>query len=188
MAGPSSNKCLSQLVTLRAITLEDLPAVRHLHALAYKVATAARLSEAEIEAFARHVRSVSYCDDLLREHVVCAFIHDELVGTAGWCPADDRGVAARIRSVFVRPLFAREGLGQTLVRDAEARARKAGFREFTVQAGPHAQPFFAALGYEVSSYGTQTLSDGAALPVVFMRRTDEAGGTGEETAGDSGSQ
>ena len=116
-----SKPTLATLAELRPIGLEDLPAVRHLHAASFKQAAAARLSETEIAAFARHVTTPAYMDELLNQDLTCAFVCGELVGTSGWCPADDRGTTARIRAVFVRPLFTREGIGEKLVRHAEAR-------------------------------------------------------------------
>ena len=60
-----SKPTLATLAELRPIGLEDLPAVRHLHAASFKQAAAARLSETEIAAFARHVTTPVVFEDMV---------------------------------------------------------------------------------------------------------------------------
>lgn len=161
---------------LRPIGIDGLSSVRYVHASALKRDASSVLSDGEIEAFAKHVYSQSYTDSLLRQDLVGAFIGPELVGTAGWSVADDQGSAARIRSVFVLPMFTGLGLGSRLLAEAERRAVAAGFPVLLLRATLNAVAFFETRGYAMTSQGVHALPGGVGLPVAFMRKTvTEAG-------------
>ena len=156
---------------LRPVEIDALSSVRYVHAAALKRDASSVLSEGEIDAFARHVYSQSYTDSLIRQDLVGAFLGPELVGTAGWSVADDQGSAARIRSVFVLPMFSGMGLGSRLLAEAERRAVAAGFPVLLLRATLNAVSFFEARGYATTSQGVHALPGGVGLPVSFMRKT-----------------
>ena len=88
------------------------------------------------------------------ENLHAGWLGDELVGTAGWTPADDSG-SAGTHHVGVRPAAVHaHGIGCRLARDAEARARAAGFERFSARATLNSVGFFEKLGYDVTSYGS----------------------------------
>jgi len=126
----------------------------------------------EIEAFTEFVYSRKYSDRLAANNIHAAWLGDELVGTGGWSPVAHNGALARIRSIFVRPLFNGLGIGRRLVDYAILRARKAGFTEFAVRAPVSAAGFFERSGFKVKSHGVQTLSPHHDIPVRFMRQSD----------------
>jgi GNAT superfamily N-acetyltransferase len=96
-----------------------------------------------------------------------------LVGSGGWMAVDDcPGGAwrAKIRSVFVHPDWARQGIGRQLVTHAEAEAAQAGFTQFELEASLSGVPLYQHLGYRaVRRYGL-ALPDGTTLPVVRMEK------------------
>lgn len=161
----------------RPVGIDGLSSVRYVHASALRRDATSVLSDGEIDAFAKHVYSQTYTDSLLRQDLVGAFLGPELVGTAGWSVADDQGSAARIRSVFVLPVFSGMGFGSRLLAEAERRAVAAGFPVLLLRATLNAVPFFEARGYAVTSQGVHTLPGGVGLPVAFMRKsvTDKSG-------------
>jgi GNAT superfamily N-acetyltransferase len=161
-------------VSLRPVGFDDWASVRYVHATAFGTLGHRHHTRAEIDAFARRVRSHGYAAQMQREHLVAAWLEGELVGTAGWTPADDSGVLARITSVFVRPLFTCGGIGTRLVSDAEARARAAGFERFSARVPLNAVGFFEKLGYEVSSHGVHALTNEHCMQVVYMRKKPSA--------------
>ena len=156
--------------SIRPIGVDDWASVRYVHASAYRILVSRDSGDLRADAFAAHVRSQDYADRLLQEHIHAAWFCGALVGTAGWVPADDGGVIARITSVFVSPLFMRASIGTRLVHNAEARARAAGFERFSTRATIGSIGFFEKLGYEVTAQGVQAAGEGHTMPVAFMRK------------------
>jgi putative acetyltransferase len=156
-------------LTLSPITEADIPAVRALHARS--VAALARESHtpAQIAAHVALIEAPDYADDLGRSHLMLAWSGDgTLLATAGWLAVEDEPGTARIRKVFVESGAARRGLATRMVRDAEARARAAGFTRFIVRANINAVPLYEKLGYAPVREGTMEAAGGVALPVLFM--------------------
>jgi GNAT superfamily N-acetyltransferase len=169
-AGPAS------AAEFRPIGLDDLASVRYIHASSFRMLAAQHYSPEDVDAFTEYVYGVDYTDALAaalhREQLYGAWLEDELVGTAGWASADDGRPVARLRFIFVRPLFTGMGLGRHLVLAAEDRARQARFHAFTVYATVNAVGFFTRLGYELASYGVRPLSTACALRLAIMQKMD----------------
>jgi GNAT superfamily N-acetyltransferase len=160
---------LADAVVLRSIGLDEYSVVRFVHDASFRAHCAAHLSEDDVKAFRAHVNSPRYIDELQLEDLIGAWLDGELIGTAGWMPADDQGLCARIGSLFVRPLFSHIGIGKLLLAEAESRARRAGFKEFSTRVMPHAVPFLQRVGYEVTSRGVQPFGK-VSCAVAFMRK------------------
>jgi GNAT superfamily N-acetyltransferase len=109
---------------------------------------------------------------VLAGRFIAARLEDELIGTAGWLPANDAGAVARLEGVFLSPLYARHGIGRRLVEIVESEARRAGFRVFTVRAPLGASAFFEHIGYQTASHGVWPIARDVAVPVAFLRKTD----------------
>lgn len=162
---------------LRPIGPDDLAEVRSLHATSFRVLASHTFSEEEIAAFTDHVYSLPYTEALSeaieRHQLLGAWYAGQLVGTAGWAAGDGAHSVARIRWVFVRPLFTGLGLGTRLLEAAEAAAQRAGFEILSVEAPLNAAEFFATFGYETSSHGVRTVARGQSLAVAYMRKCVE---------------
>jgi GNAT superfamily N-acetyltransferase len=161
-------------VEVRPVGIDELSMVRYIHAAALRAQAGGCLSEAEIATFTLHVYSDAYTSSLSEaartRRLLGATIANDLVGTAGWLPANDSGAIARMHSIFVRPLFMGGGIGRRLALAAEEQARRAGFSSFTVRSTLNAADFFSRLGYEVASRGVWTLRPARSLQVIFMRK------------------
>jgi GNAT superfamily N-acetyltransferase len=155
---------------IRPVGVDDWANVRYVHSTAFRLLAASFCTRGEIDAFTALVRSESYAERLMWENLHGAWLDDELIGTAGWIPADDSGTQARITSAFVPPLFTRMGVGRRLVRDAEARALAAGFERFSTRATLNSVGFFERLGYDVTSYGVHAITAHQTMPVTYMRK------------------
>lgn len=160
-------------VTFRPVTLDDLSSVRYVHMTAFRILAAEYHSPEEIQAHVDDMMNTDYFEEILQCDLYCALVEEEIVGTGGWCPADDSGATARIRKVFVRPLFTNCGVGRMLVELAEKRALQAGFDKFTVRANINAVSFYERLNFEISSYGVMPTRSGIDLPVAFMRKRND---------------
>jgi GNAT superfamily N-acetyltransferase len=161
---------LSDRIVIRPVGVDDWANVRYVHSTAFRLLAASFCTPGEIDAFTALVRSEAYAERLMWENLHGAWLDDELVGTAGWIPADDSGTQARITSAFVPPLFTRMGVGRRLVRDAEARALSAGFERFSTRATLNSVGFFEKLGYDVTSYGVHAIAAHQTMPVTYMRK------------------
>ena len=161
---------------VRPITIDELSSVRYIHAASFRMRAGQHYTPSEIEAFAEHVNGLAYTDALSevvrQQQLYGAWLEGELVGTAGWSAARDGEVAARLRFIYVRPLFTGLGLGGRLLLEAEDVARQAGFRTFNARATLNAAEFFERFGYQRLGSGTRPLSPTQTLPVVFTRKRD----------------
>lgn len=165
-----------EAVEIGKAVIDEMSSVRHLHAFSAKKLAAGMLSESEITAFAAHIYTEGYSSRLaelvLARRLSAARLDNELLGTAGWTPANDSGSVARMIGVFVSPLYAQRGIGRRLLEAAEGQARQAGFTVFTMRAPLGASGFFERLGYSVASHGAWPLTRDVSLPVAFLRKTD----------------
>lgn len=176
-AGPGRNAVTDEIASaaeIRPIGPDDLADVRSLHAASLRLLAGQTFTEGEIAAFTAHVYGHAYTEALSeairRQQLLGAWFGGEMIATAGWVASDGQASTARIRWVFVRPLFTGLGLGTRLVQAAEAGARRAGFGTLAVEATLNSVDFFAGLGYEVTSHGARALSPGESLPVAYMRK------------------
>ncbi len=80
-------------------------------------------------------------------------------------PATD---AAKVRAIFVRPEFARRGLGSLILAHVEAEAAAAGFRRFEMGSTLTGVPLYRLKGYVEVERIAVPLWNGEALPVVKM--------------------
>lgn len=76
--------------------------------------------------------------------------------------------AARIRAIFVHPLWARRGLGSLLLKHCEAAAASAGFRKFEMGSTLTGVPLYTLRGYQPRERLDFALPNGAVLPVLRM--------------------
>ena len=162
-------------VTLYSYTPADLPAVRELHALAFRQLAASHHDAAQIAAHEALIAAPDYAADVARSNLLLARHAPEggagasLIATAGWLALEDRPRTARIRKVFVHPGWARRGLATALVRAAEQAAAAAGYVHLFVRANINAVPLYEALGYRAEASGSMPAA-GVELPVVYMSR------------------
>jgi GNAT superfamily N-acetyltransferase len=75
-----------------------------------------------------------------------------------------------LAQVGAHTAWARRGLASPLVRDAEERARAAGYPRMIVRANRNAVPLHRKLGYAPRREGVMSAPGGIDLPVVFMEK------------------
>lgn len=109
-------------------------------------------------------------DDLSREGedlIWGAFADDRLVGMAilqaTGSPYD------RLRYMAVDPDFQGQGIGSTIAREFEARARQAGRAGIRLMARTTAIPFYEKLGYQIE--GESFVPDHIDIPHIMMVHT-----------------
>ncbi len=112
---------------------------------------------------------------------------DELVACGGWSRRrklfgssclhesvsallDPSVDAARVRAFFVRPDWARRGLGRALLTRCEEGARRHGFRRMELVATLAGKLLYEACGYVAQEPVSHTLPDGSSIAFVAMRK------------------
>jgi len=80
-------------------------------------------------------------------------------------PATD---AAKIRAIFVHPVFARQGLGSAILEQSENAARGAGFRSFEMGSTLSGVPLYSLKGYRKQEEITVPVGAGEGITVVRM--------------------
>jgi N-acetylglutamate synthase-like GNAT family acetyltransferase len=78
--------------------------------------------------------------------------------------------SSELRAVFISPQAHGRGVGATLVRRLEARARELGVRNWSVMASLNAEAFYGALGFRVLSRTVWHHPNGFDLPCVKMEK------------------
>ena len=78
--------------------------------------------------------------------------------------------AAKVRAIFVHPVFARRGLGTLILAHVEAAARAAGFRRYEMGSTLTGVPLYRLKGYTEVERIAVPLANGEALPVVKMAK------------------
>ena len=83
---------------------------------------------------------------------------------------DPESEAARIRSFFVHPDWARRGVARLLLRECERAARAEGFRRLELMATLTGIPFYECEGFAVLERQDLELPDGVRFPLARMAR------------------
>jgi putative acetyltransferase len=78
---------------------------------------------------------------------------------------------SELRACYVLPEAARRGVGSAIVREIERLAKSYGLSHLTLQASINAEPFYAALGYEVVERGEHILRGGQVMAAVKMTKS-----------------
>jgi putative acetyltransferase len=163
---------LASHVILRPYAASDRERLLALRSLAFSELASAHYSREELAAARAHAEEPSYAQDLQDCNLMLAVDQDGIVlGAAGWSAQDDEPGTARIRKVFVHPGSAGRGLGTTLVRDAERRARAAGYERFIIRSSLNAVSFYHKLGYRIVEMANVPRPSDIRLPVVVMRKS-----------------
>ena len=77
---------------------------------------------------------------------------------------------SELRACYVLPEAARRGVGAAIVREIERIALAEGLTKLTLQSSINAEPFYAALGYQVIDRGEHILRGGQRMAAVKMAR------------------
>jgi len=171
---------------LRLANPGDIPVLRALIAESARTLSAADYTSEQIEAALEGAWGVD--TQLIRDGTYFVVeSNDEVVGCGGWSfrrtlfggdtnvdrePArlDPATEPARIRAFFVRPDWARRGIGRALLERCEAEARSHGFKSATLAATLPGERLYHAFGYIGKERVTHPLPHGLTIEFVPMRK------------------
>ena len=172
--------------SLRKATLDDRPILEGLIAESARGLSRQDYTDAQIEAALGTAMGVD--TKLIRDGTFFVVeAEGEIVACGGWSkrrtlfgadgqagrqselldPARD---SARIRAFFVRPAWARQGIGRALLQQCEAEARAQGFRTAELVATLPGQKLYKAMGYEEEERIEHDLGGGITIEFVPMRK------------------
>jgi putative acetyltransferase len=150
---------------VRRATAEDIGAVERVHAEAVRAFCAPHYGAAEIEAWTAP-RPRRHYEDAIRE--VEFYVAEEdgrVVGFARLNPA-----TGEVEAVYVGPAVARRGVGLSLLRAVEGRARAHGLTRLHLCAALNAVPFYERGGYARGELTAHRLPGGVEIACVSMTK------------------
>ena len=168
---------------------EDIPALEALIPISVRALQAPYYSTAQIEAALGAVFGVDR--QLIRDGTYFVVEHDaEIVGCGGWskrksmyggdsvragedAQLDRHRDPARVRAFFVHPVWARRGIGRSIMVACERAIIEAGFRSVDIVATLAGEPLYASFGYAVVERYEIAMTGGLRLPVIRMTRNME---------------
>ena len=176
------------MLTSRLATLDDLPALKALMALAIGELQRGFLTPAEIEAS----RAVMGLDtQLVRDGTYFVIESDgQLAGCGGWSRRatlyggdhsaglreprllDPATEAARVRAMYTHPDFVRRGVGAKIIACAEHAARAEGFTRTELMATLAGEPLYRRCGYEEIEHVTAEVGE-VRVPLIRMGKVLE---------------
>ncbi len=160
----------------------DAGALYAMQALSMRALARRAYSASEVESFLAHIGTM---DPYLIDDgtFFIAESGDQVVGCGGWTlrsPGDARHGASEvanddatspiIRSIFVHPRFARQGVARRIMTLIERTLVFGGHREARLTATLSGLPFCLSLGYQMGKTLHLRLPDGAALTAMAMRK------------------
>ncbi|HEV2861277.1 MAG TPA: GNAT family N-acetyltransferase [Pyrinomonadaceae bacterium] len=175
---------------VRRATLGERPALERLIADSARGLSRDDYSDEQIEAAVAAVFGVD--TDLIRDGTYyVAEAGGELIGCGGWSrrrtlfggdryavrdsgELDPRTEPAKIRAFFVRPDWARKGVGAAVLAACEMDAKAHGFRSLELMATLPGVKLYAARGYETGERVTLEVG-GVTIEFVPMRKDLEVG-------------
>ena len=164
---------LSDAVHIAPVGIDHLSAVRYIHETSFCALAAGEYSDAEKAGYVAMLKAPAYARSMLTNNLVAAWYGDHMVGTAGWCPGTDTGTTARLRMVYVAPMFTGVGIGRLLVETVESLVVRAGFLRLSARSALNSAGFYHQLGYRTKGRGLMQTADGAGLPVIFLHKVAE---------------
>lgn len=171
---------------LRRATLDDLRVIEEVIIESVRGLARSDYTDAQIEAALGTAWAVD--TDVIRDGTyVVVQAADQIVTCGGWSwratlfggndqdgrrpeALDPQCDSARIRAFFVRPNWARRGIGRMLLLRCEAEARARGFRSAELMATLPGQRLYSALGYVGGEPVDHPLRNGLTIRFVPMRK------------------
>jgi putative acetyltransferase len=155
-------------VTIREMRPEDARHFLEIHHAAVRGIAAKDYATSVIEAWARPITDEAierFLANRDREVRLVAETDGTVVGIGAIVVNN-----SELRACYVAPSAARRGVGSALVAEIEQIAREHRLDHLELESSITAEPFYAALGYQVASRGEVFLSPGVPMAAVKMRK------------------
>ncbi|HWA50249.1 MAG TPA: GNAT family N-acetyltransferase [Dongiaceae bacterium] len=169
-------------IEIRLAETADIPALRAMQERSLRVLGQAYYTATQIERFIARFGTME--DHLVTDRTyLIAEMDGEMLGSAGWTTRmpgyarnspdahlyADRG-RVTVRSVFVEPLVARQGIGKRLMLAVENAMGGEGFDTAELGATDSGLPFYQAIGYHCLRVLQIDLDDGITFRATVMKK------------------
>ena len=151
--------------TVRRARLEDVEAIGVVHHESIQRLCADHYTAAEIAAWAAPRRPEHYEQSIRGKEFYVAKEAGAIVGFGVLEPA-----SSEVEAVSVSPMMARRGVGFSLLRTLEGRARARGLPALHLCAALNAVPFYERAGYEQQGLTRHRLQNGVEIACVLMTK------------------
>lgn len=177
-------------IRIRLATPEDVPVLREVIEASVRGLQADFYSQAQIDGALASVYGVD--SQLIADGTYFAAVDEAvpgaIAGCGGWSKRktlfggdqyaerrdsllNPKTDAAKIRAFFVRPSYARRGVGTLILDACESAAERAGFSRLEMGATLSGVAFYGAKGYTAIEPVEVPLANGATLPILRMGKT-----------------
>ena len=153
-------------VTVRPLREDEIRLYLEIHERAVRGRAATHYSQADIEGWVVPATDENLCRltrNADREVRFVAELDGNPVGIGALVLEE-----SELRAVYVSPEGVRQGCGSALVREIERTARDNDVARLTLHASLNAEPFYAALGYDVLERTDLVLPNDHSMAVVRM--------------------
>ena len=173
-------------IFIRVAALEDVPTLKELIPLSARELSKGYYTPQQIESMIKYVIGVD--TQLISDKTYyVAEAEGQIVGCGGWSKRktlyggdqmkdeedsllDPKVDAGRIRAFFIRPNWARKGIGRRIIQVCEDAAKADGFTRMELGATLPGEPLYAAMGYEATDRFEIPMADGTTLPGAHMNK------------------
>ncbi len=155
---------------IRPVQPDHINDVLYIHATAFRSQAHTLYAPEELDAYEAMVRTPGYVDRLMSDTLLGGWLGGKLIATAARRKAESNPGVGRITAVYVRPLFARIGMGSKMLLAIDTAAATADCHLASASTPISLQIFFEYKGYELAGRGTRLLRQGKAINVIFMRK------------------
>lgn len=159
----------SQSTKIRIATEEDVPGIRKAIRSSIEGLAGNDYSEEIIQSWGADIPKAQEKQKLAirenRELTWVAIQNEEIVGFSAFSPQTQE-----LRAVYVSANVARQGLGTKLLEQVENKARELGVSSLKMHSSLTAVPFYQHHGYSALNEVIHTLSTGAKMTAIEMRK------------------
>ena len=155
-------------IKIRKATLQDCKALCEIHISAIRELGKTHYSEAEVDAWSR-ARTPERYEKHIRERQVVVAQHRSL--PVGFGTLDL--VTGQVVQLYVRPEYARKGIGTQILEALLGMARAAGLREVHCISSLNAEAFYANAGFQSGQKCKHRFRDGGEVDCIPMKKNLE---------------
>jgi putative acetyltransferase len=151
-------------IKIRKATQQDCEALCQIHVSAIRELGTTHYSQAEVDAWASGRAPERYEKHIAQRHVIVAQHGSK---PAGFGTLDC--TTGEILQVYVRPEYARKGIGRRILRELLDEARRQGLREVCCLSSLNAEAFYASCGFHPGQKCKHRFRHGGEIDCIPMK-------------------
>lgn len=153
------------MFTVRRAREGDSEGVWRVHTRAIREITSSHYTPEETESWAGPRRPEHYVESIRNKEF---YVAEEGGAVIGFGTLDHE--QNEIEAVYVSPEVVRRGVGSSILRLLEERARELGLKSLKIDASLNAVPFYKSAGYEPQKEMNHRLASGVEIGCVLMTK------------------